>query len=143
MTALARPFRTLVALLCIAVLAACSSVPKAAFSGVGTVQSIREFNEPSTIATLAGAIGGAAIGGAAGASIGSGGGQIAAASVLSVVTGTLGATVARWLGSRTRYEVLVRFADGIDRAYSQDTPPTFRPGDRVTVTDGKLEGVAR
>jgi ammonia channel protein AmtB len=48
--------RLLLALLMAAALSACSSVPKAGFSGEGTVQSIREISEPSTLATLAGAI---------------------------------------------------------------------------------------
>lgn len=136
-------FRLLLALLMAAALSACSSVPKAGFSGEGTVQSIREISEPSTFATLAGAIGGAAIGGGIGASIGSGSGQVLAASVLTVVTGTLGATAANWLGAKTRYEVLVRFDDGIDRGYRLDAIPAFKPGARVRVTDGALESAAR
>ncbi|MFZ4760025.1 MAG: hypothetical protein ACOYLX_17805 [Burkholderiaceae bacterium] len=138
-----RTFRLLLALLMAAALSACSSVPKTGFSGEGTVQSIREISEPSTFATLAGAIGGAAVGGGIGASIGSGSGQVLAASVLTVVTGTLGATAANWLGSKMRYEVLVRFDDGIDRGYRVDAPPAFRPGARVRVTDGALESAAR
>lgn len=133
------PLRLLLALLLAAALAACSTVQTVPFSGTGTVQSIREIREPSTVATLVGAIGGAAIGGAAGASIGSGSGQVAAASMLSVVTGTLGATAARWLGSKTRYEVWARFEDGIDRSYALDAAPAFRPGDRVRAVDGRLE----
>ncbi len=62
--------RLLFAVLMAAALSACSSVPKAAFSGEGTVQSIRELSEASVLATLAGAIGGAAIGGGIGASVG-------------------------------------------------------------------------
>ncbi len=143
MTALPRPSRAIVALLCVAALSACSSVPKAGFSGTGAVQSIREFEEPSTLATLAGAIGGAAIGGAAGAGIGSGSGQVAAASVLSVMAGTLGATAARWLGAKTRYQVLVRFEDGIDRSYTLDAAPGLKPGDRVRVVDGRIEAATR
>ncbi len=143
MTALPRPLRTLLALLLATFLAACSSVPTVPFSGTGTVQSIREVREPSTLATLTGAIGGAALGGALGANIGSGSGQVAAASMLSVVSGTLGATAARFLGSKTRYEVWARFEDGIDRSYTLDSAPAFRPGDRVRAVDGKLEAVAR
>ena len=63
--------------------------------------------------------------------------------MLTVVTGTLGATAASWLGSKVRYEVLVRFDDGIDRGYRVDAPPAFRPGARVRVTDGALESAAR
>lgn len=143
MTTMPRPLRALVALLLATLLAACSSVPVAPFSGTGTVQSIREIREPSTVATLVGAIGGAAVGGALGANIGSGSGQVAAASMLSVATGTLGATAARYLGSRTRYEVWARFEDGIDRSYTLDAAPAFRPGDRVRAVDGRLEAAAR
>jgi outer membrane lipoprotein SlyB len=143
MAPITRPLRALVALLLAVLLAACSSVPTAAFSGTGTVQSIREIREPSTVATLVGAIGGAAVGSALGANIGSGSGQVAAASMLSVAAGTLGASAARWLGSKTRYEVWARFEDGIDRSYTLDATPSFRPGDRVRAVDGRLEAVAR
>jgi outer membrane lipoprotein SlyB len=143
MIALPRPVRALVALLLATVLCACASVSTAPFSGTGTVQSIRELREPSTVATLVGAIGGAAVGSALGANIGSGSGQVAAASMLSVATGTLGAAAARWFGSKTRYEVWARFEDGIDRSYTLDAAPAFRPGDRVRAVDGRLEAVAR
>jgi len=134
------PYRCLIALLLAASLAACSIVPKApTFSGTGTVVSIREIREPSTLATLAGALGGALIGGVAGANVGGGSGQIAAASVLSVAGGAGGAALAQWLGMRTRYEVLARFEDGIDRAYLLDATPTFRPGATVRVVDGALQ----
>jgi outer membrane lipoprotein SlyB len=143
MTVQTRLLPALLAVLLTALLTACTSVPIAPFSGAGTVQSIREIREPSTLATLTGAIGGAALGGALGANIGSGSGQVAAASMLSVASGTLGAMAARLLGSRTRYEVWARFEDGIDRAYLLDTAPPFRPGDRVRVLDGRLEGPVR
>lgn len=136
-------FRRFLALLFAISLAACATTDGAPFSGTGNVLSIREIKEPSTFATAAGAIGGAAIGGVIGANVGSGSGQVAAASVLSVVTGTLGVAAARWLGARTRYEVLVRFEDGIDRSYSLDQTPAFRPGASVRIEDGKLVPGAR
>jgi outer membrane lipoprotein SlyB len=132
--------RRLLALVLAASLAACSVAPKAPeFSGTGTAQSIREIREPNTLATVAGALGGALIGGVAGAGIGGGSGQAAAASVLSVAGGTGGAALAQWLGMRTRYEVLVRFEDGIDRAFTLDAMPGFKPGATVRVVDGALQ----
>ena len=138
MSILYRPVRTLFVFLLALSLAACASTSPAPFSGTGSVVSIREYNEPGMFGTTAGAIGGAAIGGAVGANIGSGSGQIAAASVLSVVTGMLGVAVGRMFDSRTRYEVLVRFDDGIDRSYSLDQAPGFRPGSKVSVEAGQL-----
>jgi outer membrane lipoprotein SlyB len=130
----------LVAICLAAALAGCSIAPKAPqFSGAGTVQSIREVREPTTLATVAGALGGALIGGVAGAGIGSGSGQAAAASVLSVAGGTGGAALAQWLGMRTRYEVLVRFEDGIDRAFTLDAMPGFKPGATVRMVNGALQ----
>jgi len=132
--------RRLLALVFAASRAACSIAPKAPeFSGAGTVQSIREVREPTTLATVAGALGGALIGGVAGAGIGSGSGQAAAASVLSVAGGTGGAALAQWLGMRTRYEVLVRFEDGIDRAFTLDAMPGFKPGATVRMVNGALQ----
>ncbi len=138
MSILTRSARSLFVFLLALNLVACASTAQAPFSGNGSVVSIREFSEPGLFGTTAGAIGGAAIGGAVGANIGGGSGQIAAASVLSVVTGMLGVAVGRMFDLRTRYEVLVRFDDGIDRSYSLDQPPGFRPGSKVSVEGGKL-----
>jgi outer membrane lipoprotein SlyB len=138
MSTLPTLFQRFLTLLFAISLAACATTNVAPFSGTGNVLTIREIKEPSTFATAAGAIGGAAVGGVIGANVGGGSGQIAAASVLSVVTGTLGVAAARWLGSSTRYEVLVRFEDGIDRSYSIDQAPSFRPGASVRIEDGKL-----
>jgi outer membrane lipoprotein SlyB len=132
--------RTLAVIALVAALAGCSIVPKApVFSGTGTVVSVREVREPSPLATVVGAVGGALIGGIAGANVGGGSGQIAAASVMSVVGGTGGAMLAQWFGTRVRYEVLARFEDGIDRAYTLDTAPALRPGASVRVVDGQLQ----
>jgi hypothetical protein len=50
-----------------------------------------------------------------------------------------GAVLARWLGVQTRYEVLVRSDDGIDRAFSVDAPPALKQGATVRVVDGVLQ----
>lgn len=68
----------------------------------------------------------------------SGGGTVAAPSLLSAVTGTLGADAASWFGSRTRHEVTVRSDDGIDRAFKLDELPSFRSGAKVRVDGGRL-----
>lgn len=131
--------RLAAACLC-ATVAGCSIPPKVPeFSGSGTVVSIREVREPGTVATVVGALGGSLIGGIAGANIGGGSGQVAAASVMSVAGGAGGAVLARWLGVQTRYEVLVRSDDGIDRAFSVDAPPALKPGATVRVVDGVLQ----
>jgi len=131
--------RVLYALLLATLLVGCATpAARPPYTGGGTVTSIREVTEAGTLATLAGAIGGAALGGIAGANIGGGTGQIAAASVLSAITGTLGATAASWLGTRTRWEVLVRSDDGIDRAFALDAMPAFRTGAAVRIDAGRL-----
>ena len=87
--------RLAAACLC-ATVAGCSIPPKVPeFSGSGTVVSIREVREPGTVATVVGALGGSLIGGIAGADIGGGSGQVAAASVMSVAGGAGGAVLAR------------------------------------------------
>lgn len=131
--------RLLSALLLATLLAACATPGgRAPYSGGGTVASIQEITEAGTLATIAGAIGGAVLGGAVGANVGGGSGQIAAASVLSAITGTLGAAAAGWLGTRTRWQVMVRSDDGIDRAFSLDEMPAFRTGAKVRVEAGRL-----
>jgi outer membrane lipoprotein SlyB len=139
MTSASRPARLAAAALVATALAGCATTSATApYSGGGTVVAIREVSEPSMLATLGGAIGGAAIGGALGANVGGGSGQIAAAAVLSAVTGTIGAAAAGWFGTRTRYEVTVRSDDGIDRSFKLDELPTFRSGAKVRVDGGKL-----
>jgi outer membrane lipoprotein SlyB len=96
------------------------------------VPSIREIQEPGRLGALLGTIGGAA-----GANIGSGTGSIIASSVLSVITGGVGSTVGRLLGgTKTRYEVVARHDDGIDRVYKADSVAGMRPGTVVAVVGG-------
>ncbi|MCU0760930.1 MAG: hypothetical protein MUF07_17265 [Steroidobacteraceae bacterium] len=132
--------------------AACAGVPKDGASGsgaaiavpaaTGTVQSIREIKTPGTLGALIGTVGGAAIGGAAGANIGGGTGTIIASSVLSVITGSVGASVGRPFGTKTRYEVIVRHDDGIDRAYAAENVTGIKPGNTVGIDgSGRLSPV--
>jgi outer membrane lipoprotein SlyB len=138
-TALHRPIRLMALLALLAALAACATTGgRPPYSGGGTVASIQEVTEAGTFATIAGAIGGAALGGVLGANVGGGSGQIAAAAVLSAVTGTLGAAAAGWLGTRTRWQVMVRSDDGIDRAFALDEMPAFRTGAKVRIEAGRL-----
>ena len=151
--------RLLVTACALSLLAACASVPKggaaaggsaAAATAVpapvtrGTVQSIREVKQPGRLSALLGTVGGAAICGVAGANIGGGTGKIVASSVLSVITGSVGSTVAGMFGKpKTRYEVVVRHDDGIDRTYTMDTVPGIKPGSVVGVdAKGALSAIA-
>jgi outer membrane lipoprotein SlyB len=121
-------------------LSGCASQPVATFAGNGTVRSIREFQEPNRWASLLGGLAGAAVGGVVGANVSTNPTtQAAAASVLSVATGTAGAATARLFGTQTHYEVLVRFEDGIDRSFRVDAMPAYKPDAKVRAEAGVLK----
>lgn len=133
---------SMAALFLAASLAGCASRPTQAFDGAGKVLSIREVQEPNRWASLIGGIAGAAVGGVAGANVSSDTTtQAAAASVLSVATGTVGASAGRLFKPQTHYEVLVRFEDGIDRSFRLDAKPAFRPDARVRAAGGALQAI--
>jgi outer membrane lipoprotein SlyB len=121
-------------------LCGCASQPIATSAGNGTVLSIREYQEPNRWASLLGGLAGAAVGGVAGANVSTNPTtQAAAASVLSVATGTAGAATARLFGMQTHYEVLVRFEDGIDRSFRVDALPAYKPDAKVRAEAGVLK----
>jgi outer membrane lipoprotein SlyB len=140
-----RPVVAAVVAAALLALTGCAATPKGgapaagttvAASTAGVVQSIREVKEPGKFGALLGTVGGAAIGGLAGANIGGGSGRIVASSVLSVITGSLGASVGRMFGTHTRYDVVVRHDDGIDRTYALDDLHGLKPGVAVSVDAG-------
>jgi outer membrane lipoprotein SlyB len=127
-----------IAFLMMLVLAACASTPGAGVSGTGVVQSISESTEASQTGAVVGAIGGAVLGGWLGSNIGGGVGQTVATAAGSVAGGMAGSAVGSQADVRTVWDVRVRFDDGIDRTVRVYTRPTFRPGDKVAVSNGAV-----
>jgi outer membrane lipoprotein SlyB len=129
----------LAAALAMAGLLGCASAPSAPpFTGTGVVLSIAEIQQGDAGAGIAGAIGGAIVGGLLGSQIGGGTGQVIAATTGSAIGSVAGGAAASKATTRPVWQVSVRFEDGIDRSYTVDQLPDYRPGDRVMVSDGAI-----
>lgn len=127
-----------IAFLMTLLLAACAGTPGAGVSGTGVVQSISESTEASQTGAVVGAIGGAVLGGWLGSNIGGGVGQTVATAAGSVAGGMAGSAVGSQADVKTVWDVRVRFDDGIDRTVRVYARPTFRPGDKVAVSNGAV-----
>jgi outer membrane lipoprotein SlyB len=127
-----------IAVLTALVLAGCATPPGAGVSGTGVVQSIAEGTEANQTAQVVGAIGGAVLGGWLGSNIGGGTGQTIATAAGSVAGGMAGSAVGSNADMKVIWDVRVRFEDGIDRTVRVYQRPTFRPGDRVAVSNGVI-----
>lgn len=134
MTAL---LRWMLALMAVTVVG-CATAPGAGVSGTGVVQSISESTEANQTTQVVGAIGGAVLGGWLGSNIGGGAGQTIATAAGSVAGGMAGSAVAGQADTRTVWDVRVRFEDGIDRTVRVYQRPAFRPGERVSVSNGLI-----
>lgn len=84
---------------------------------------------------------GAVAGGVAGAVIGHeiGNGSRAGTAVGAVVGGVAGHQIERSARSTKRYDISVRMPDGSVKVVSTDTPPAWRPGDKVRLQDGAVK----
>ena len=123
--------------------ASTSAIAQSGHSGVGTVQSVAESEESSTTGNVVGAIGGALVGGWLGSNIGGGSGKTIATGVGAVGGAIGGKSVGGKMSKATVWYVTVRFEDGIDRRIRTTQQPAYRPGDRVRVSDGVIERIAR
>jgi outer membrane lipoprotein SlyB len=135
--------RTLTTILAMAMslagLAGCAGAPQApAFTGTGVVLAIAESQQADAAAGMAGAIGGALVGGLLGSQVGGGTGQVIAATTGSVIGSVAGGSVASKASSKLVWQVSVRFTDGVDRSFTVDQRPDYRPGDRVAVSNGAI-----
>lgn len=81
-----------------------------------------------------GAVGGAVVGGVVGHQFGNGHGKQAMTALGAIGGALAGNEVEKSQRKSTRYDVVVRMADGGTRTISAATPPPFSSGDRVRVT---------
>jgi outer membrane lipoprotein SlyB len=113
--------------------------PAAQFEGrAGTVESVRTQAVPTSGSTL-GTVGGAVVGGVLGNQVGQGRGR-----TLATVGGAAGGAVVgnrMTSGTSTVWVVNVRFDDGTNAIIEQDTQPPVWAGERVRVTNGRLERI--
>jgi len=105
---------------------------------LATVQAVREVKQPGEHTVL-----GPAAGGVAGAVVGSQFGHGNGRKVMTVL-GALGGAMAgkhieKQARGATRWEVEVRHDSGMQETVLSDVAPSFNPGDRVRVVDGRLQ----
>ena len=103
----------------------------------GTVDNIREVTQKGE-GTGVGAVGGAVVGGLLGNQVGKGGGKTAMTVVGAVGGGYAGHQVEKHVRSTKKYVMDVRFEDGSTRAFTYDSMPAWRIGDRVKLENGVI-----
>ncbi len=107
----------------------------------GVVESVREI-ESQGKASGVGAVGGAVVGGVVGNQVGGGRGRDVM-TVLGAVGGALaGNQIEKNVNKTKSYAITVRLEDGTTRVLHESTLPTWRPGDRVRIVDGRLQSNA-
>ena len=111
---------------------------------LGVVESARPVRIEAAD-TGVGTVGGAALGGIAGSTVGRGSGSVAAAIGGAILGGIAGNAVEREANARPGVEVTVRLDNGrLLAVVQQDVGEGFRPGDRVRVlNDGRYTRVTR
>jgi outer membrane lipoprotein SlyB len=131
--------------LCIAIvfcIVSGGALAQSSYSGTGTVQAIAESEESSKTGNVVGAVGGALLGGWLGSNIGGGTGKTIATGVGAVAGGLAGTSVGGKVSKANVWYVTVRFEDGIDRRIRVTQPPSYRPGDRVRVSNNVIERIS-
>ncbi len=107
----------------------------------GIVESVREVQTQGN-ASGVGAVGGAVVGGVVGNQVGGGRGRDAM-TVLGAVGGALaGNQIEKNMKSTKSYAITVRLEDGTTRVLHEASLPTWRPGDKVRIVDGRLQANA-
>jgi outer membrane lipoprotein SlyB len=108
---------------------------------LGIVQSVRNVQIEGTKSNV-GTLGGAALGGVAGSTIGGGKGQIAGAIGGAILGGIAGAATEEAITRRPGLEITVRLDNGKMMAVTQEADEAFSPGERVQVLTS-YDGTAR
>jgi outer membrane lipoprotein SlyB len=105
---------------------------------LATVQAVREVKQPGEHTVLGPAAGGVA-GAVVGSQIGGGNGK-KVMTVLGALGGAMaGKHIEKQARGTTRWEVEVRHDSGMQETVLSDVAPSFNPGDRVRVVDGRLQ----
>ena len=102
----------------------------------GVVQDVREVRLHAGDSGV-GTVGGAALGGLAGSTVGGGNGQVAGAIGGAILGGILGSNIEHSANERPGVEVTVQLDSGQYVSVVQGAEEFFRPGDRVRVLSGR------
>lgn len=115
-----------------------SPVAAAACRECAVIEEIREI-EKAGEASGGGAVAGSVVGGVLGHRFGSGRGNDIA-TVLGAVGGAVaGHQIEKNANKTKEYQITVRYEDGSRGLFTQSTPPSWRPGDKVRIVNDAIE----
>jgi len=101
------------------------------------IEEIREIEKDGE-GSGGGAVAGGVVGGVLGHRIGSGRGNDIA-TVLGAIGGAVaGHQIEKNVNKTKEYQIFVRYEDGSRGLFTQGTPPSWRPGDKVKIVDGAI-----
>src|SRR6266702_2912864 len=103
------------------------------------IEEVREV-EKAGQASGAGAVGGAVVGGVIGHQVGGGRGRDVATVLGALGGGLAGNQIEKNAKKTVEYQIVVRYEDGTKGLFIQATPPSWRPGDKVKVINGVIQG---
>lgn len=102
------------------------------------IEEVREV-EKTGEAGGGGAISGAIVGGVLGHQVGHGRGKDLATVAGAIGGGFAGHEIEKNLSKTKEYQIFVRYEDGNKGMFTQPTPPSWRPGDKVKIIDGAIQ----
>jgi outer membrane lipoprotein SlyB len=102
------------------------------------IEDVREV-EKAGQASGGGAVAGAVIGGVLGHQVGGGRGKDVATVLGAIGGGVAGHQIEKNVRSTKEYQIVVRYEDGTQGLFTQDTPPNWRPGDKVKIINGAIQ----
>ena len=101
------------------------------------IEEVREV-EKAGEASGGGAVAGAVVGGVLGHQVGSGRGKDVATVIGAIGGGVAGHQIEKNVRKTKEYQITVRYEDGTKGLFTQDNPPSWRPGDKVKIIDGAI-----
>jgi outer membrane lipoprotein SlyB len=102
------------------------------------IEDVREV-EKAGQASGGGAVAGAVIGGVLGHQVGGGRGKDVATVLGAIGGGVAGHQIEKNVRTTKEYQIVVRYEDGTQGLFTQDTPPNWRPGDKVKIINGAIQ----
>lgn len=102
------------------------------------IEEVREIEKPGE-ASGVGAVGGAVVGGVLGHQVGQGRGRDVATVIGAIGGGVAGHQIEKQVKKTKVYQIVFRYEDGNRGTITQDTQPSWRPGDKVKVINGVIQ----
>ena len=102
------------------------------------IEDVREVGKAGQ-ASGGGAVAGAVIGGVLGHQVGGGRGKDVATVLGAIGGGVAGHHIEKNVKTTKEYQIVVRYEDGTQGLFTQDTPPNWRPGDKVKIINGAIQ----